>query len=182
MDFKIIAPILISCLPTYVFANFDEPKPTLSLGASSMALVQSVKYKDSSNTTNTFAGLQLIAAGNLTDNFQLQTSLYRLQYTDNSELTVYGNNFKANFGTGFMSKGFRSYLSVGIFSESFDNGTKSERINGLEVGAAMGYSFNKVSIDYGFSVRDSSDYQQDSLYANADVISATGFLNFSGEF
>ena len=71
---------------------------------------------------------------------------------------------------------------MGIFSESYDEGTISERVSGFELGAALGYTFNTVSLDYGFTVRDSSDYQREGLYGNADVFAATGFVNISSKF
>lgn len=181
MSLKLISPILLVCLSQSIWANSTESKPTLSFGASSMALVQSIKYDDS-DTTNTFAGIQFLTSGSLTNNFQLQGSWYRLLYTDDSDLSVTGTSFKANMGKGFLSQGFKSYLSLGIFSESFDNGLNTDRFNGLELGAAMGYNLKSVSIDYGFTVRDSSIYQRDSLYGEADVISVTGFLSLNGQY
>lgn len=181
MNVKYITPILLGIFSIPASANFDGPKPSVSLGVSSMALVQQVKFSNG-DKTNTFAGLQLTAAGNLTNHFQMQSSLYRLQYTQDSNSKISGGSFKANFGNGFLSQGFKSYVSVGIFSESYDEGTISERVSGFELGAALGYTFNTVSLDYGFTVRDSSDYQREGLYGNADVIAATGFVNISSKF
>lgn len=183
MNSKLFTPLLFVCLSQPYFANADNAKPTLSFGASSMAIVQSVKYDNASgDSTNTFAGMQFLTSGNLTDNFQLQGSYYRLLYTDNSDVSVIGTSFKANLGQGFLSQGFKSYFTVGIFSESFDNGSQANRFNGLELGAAIGYNLNSVSLDYGFTVRDSSQYQRDTLYGDADVITATGYVTLSAQY
>jgi len=181
MNVKFIAPILLGLLSVPASANLEGLKPSVSLGVSSMALLHQVKFSDG-NKTNTFAGIQFLAAANLTNKFQMQSGLYRLQYTEDSNSKISGGSFKANFGNGFLSKGFKSYVSVGVFSESIEDGFIDKRISGFELGAAMGYNFNSVSLDYGFTVRDSSDYQRDGLYGDAEVISATGFLNLTSKY
>lgn len=181
--FKKISLTLL--LPLISSLSFAQNEVTYSAGISSFASIQNASYSDGSELEYTFTGFQFLAGVNFNDNVQAQLSLYKASESDLSDIKISGNAIRANIGKGFQTKGFKVYGTIGLFNETLEvsNTTYKEKVNGLEYGAAIGYNFGRVAIDWGFTIRDASDYETDAVFiGSTDVIVTTGFLALTGNF
>jgi len=172
-------------LPLVSSLSFAQDKVTYSAGVSSFASIQNASYSDGNETEYTFGGLQFLAGANFNDNVQAQISFYNASEADISELKISGMTIKANLGKGFQTKGLKAYGTIGLFNEKLEISSSNyeEKVNGLEYGAVIGYNFDRISIDWGFTIRDSSDYETDAVFGSStDVIVTTGFLALTGNF
>jgi len=176
---------LLLCLSALSLGANAKNEVTFSAGISSFAEIQNFSYSDGDEGEYTLGGLQFIGAANLNDNLQAQITLYSAEEEDFSDVKVSGNTLRMNFGKGFQNEGFKAYGSVGLFNEKLKNDSAnfSESVNGLEFGAAIGYNFEAVYLDWGFTIRDSSDYETDKITSSdTDVTVTTGYLALTGNF
>jgi len=183
MNFKTLP--LIFCISTLSVAASAQEQLSFSAGISSFAEIQKASYFDGEESEYNFSGLQFNGAVNFSDNAQAQISLYSAKEEDISELKVSGTNIKMNLGQGFQNKGFKAYGSLGLFNETLEITTSDyeEKVSGLEFGGAIGYNFEVVSLDWGFTIRSTSDYETDNVFgSNTDVTVTTGFLALSANF
>jgi hypothetical protein len=181
--FKKISLTLL--LPLISSISFAQDEVTYSAGISSFASIQNATFSNGSETEYTFSGLQFLAGANFNDNVQAKLSLYKASERDFSNLKISGNAIRVNIGKGFQNKGFKVYGTIGLFNETVENTNSSyeEKVNGLEYGAVIGYNFGRVAIDWGFTIRDASDYETDAVFGDStDVIVTTGFLALTGNF
>jgi hypothetical protein len=181
--FKKISLTLL--LPLISSLSFAQDEVSFSAGISSFASIQNATFSNGSENEFTYSGLQFLAGANFNDNVQAQLSVYKASESDLSELKISGNAIRANIGKGFQTKGFKVYGTIGLFNETIENANSSyeEKVNGLEYGAAIGYNFGRVALDWGFTVRDASDYETDVVFGtDTDVIVTTGFLALTGNF
>jgi len=175
--FKTI-PLLL-CLSTFSLGVNAQDKPSFSVGISSFSVSQDVTYSFGEGELN-YGGFQLLGAVSLNDNVQAQIAFYNVSEDDASDLKLSGNTIRMNFGKGFQNEGFKAYGTIGLFNEKIKVPGASEDVSGLEFGAAIGYNFEAVSVDYGFTIRNSSDYEE--KYAANDVTTATGSLSLTANF
>jgi hypothetical protein len=181
--FKKISLTLL--LPLISSLSFAQDEVSFSAGISSFASIQNASYNDGSEIEYTFSGFQFLAGANFNDNIQAQLAIYKATESDFSDIEISGNSIRVNIGKGFQTKGFKVYGTIGLFNEKLKitTFTYEEKVNGLEYGAAIGYNFGRVALDWGFTVRDASDYETDVVFGtDADVIVTTGFLALTGNF
>ena len=162
-----------------------QQKLSFSAGISSFAEIQKASYYDGFESELNFAGLQFNGAANFNDNTQAQLSFYNAKEEDLSQIKVSGTSVKLNLGKGFQNKGFKAYGSLGFFNETLENTSTNfkDKVNGLEFGGAIGYNFEIVALDWGFTIRSTSGYEKDNIFgSDADVTVTTGFLALSANF
>jgi len=170
---------LLLCLSALSLGANAQDKPSFSVGISSFAVSQDVTYGSGGGELN-YGGFQLLGAVSLNDNVQAQVAFYNVSEDDASDLKLSGNTIRMNFGQGFQKEGFKAYGTIGLFNEEIKVPGASEDVSGLEFGAAIGYNFKAVSVDYGFTIRNSSDYEE--KYGANDVTTATGSLSLTANF
>lgn len=131
----------------------------LSLGILSFAT--SIEYASYYPTEDDeFAGLGLYGTLTLNNAAALRLTLAEQEHEkyDNLELTV--TELSLLIGGGLQNPGAKLYGSIGYFSESLGASGRSDEysFSGLMVGAGVGYSWEVVTMDLWFNIRDSSDY------------------------
>ena len=182
MNYKLLTALLTaSLLSTTAYAE----QPTFSAGLSTFAISQNIDNGFSDQDV-TFTGIQFIGSVNVADNVQAQLGIYDTEEEDFGRLEMGGFSLKINAGKGFQNRGFKAYGTFGFFNDTLtikNNSSFEEKVSGLEFGAAIGYNFEIVSLDYGFTIRTSSGYEKDELWGSeTDVTTATGYLALSANF
>ena len=180
--------LLISSLILAGFFSYSanaEENMTFSAGASTFAEIQNFSNSSGYENEYSFKGLQAIGSVNFNDNAQLMMTIYSAKEDEYSFLKVSGNTLRINLGKGFQKKGLKAYGSLGLFRETLENTNSDfkEKVSGFELGAAIGYNFEVVSVDWGFTIRDSSAYEKEGIVnSDTDVIATTGYLSLTANF
>ncbi len=163
----------------------EQAKPTFSAGISTFAISQVVDDGYYAEDI-TFTGLQFIGSANLTDQVQAQIGFYSTSEENYDQLEMSGYSMRLNLGKGFQKKGLKVFGTFGLFNDRLtikNNSSFEEKASGLEFGGGVGYNFEVVSVDYGLTIRTSSDYEKDEVWgSDTDVTTATGYLALTANF
>ena len=177
----------LSILPFLIVsfgANADNAalKP-FSLG---VGLYQSVVSVDDAQYANDeLSGLGFSLGYSFSDQFAIRATYFSLEHDDFSEVDSSGYDLVGYVGTGLTSYGFKAYIGGGLFKDKWEVTAFSESFSGLQINGGLGYNWNSVSLDFNFSLRDASDYENFVNDISGDKISAsavTGMLLMSARF
>ena len=171
---------LLLCLSALSLGANAQDKPSFSVGISSFAVSQDATLAGFGSGEINYSGFQLLGAMSLNDNVQAQVAFYSVTEDEIGDLKLSGNTIRMNFGKGFQKEGFKAYGTIGFFNEKIKVPGASEGASGLEFGAAIGYNFEAVSVDYGFTRRNSSDYEE--KLGLSDMTTDTGTLSLTVNF
>lgn len=160
----------------------DVFKPSYSVGLARFAISQTTEqgsyYQD-----YIYTGVKISGAVNLNNHIQGGVGFYNTSETQFSDLSLKGYNLRVNFGKGFTQEGFKIYGSFGLYNDQLDNGVVTENVKGLELGGGLGYNFGNIAVDWGYTLRDSSEYETERMYGeNMDVTTTSAFLALSANF
>lgn len=184
MNSKLL-PLIAAIGLTSTTAFAEQAKPTFSAGISSFAVAHTIEtpYEE---VDLSFSGIQFTGAVNLTDQLQATVGFYSADEQEFDAAEMSGYSIKLNAGKGFQSKGLKLYGTFGFFNDEFTNKYQpglEASANGVEFGAGIGYNFEVVSIDYGFTIRSSSDYETDEVMgSDTEVTTASAYLTLSANF
>ncbi|MDH5692383.1 MAG: porin family protein [Gammaproteobacteria bacterium] len=127
----------------------------------------SVKQNDFVIRETRFTGAAIWLGYALTQNVGLRGGLYSASNTDNRstgatpELKARGQELQLLIGNNLDRKGFRVYIGLGTFSESWEiAGTPHDRFSGSQFTFGLGYNWQKVTLEYSTAVRGNTGYQK----------------------
>lgn len=107
-----------------------------------------------------FSGLGLYGTLALNNAAALRLTLAEQDHEKYDNLELSTTEISLLLGGGLRNSGLKLYSSFGYFSEDLSaSGRSGEyRFSGFMVGAGLGYSWDVVTMDLWFNVRDSEDY------------------------
>ncbi|MDH5692382.1 MAG: hypothetical protein OEZ47_04700 [Gammaproteobacteria bacterium] len=148
---------------------FEVPPRPVSVGFGTFSLT--LIRADLPDTSMDFAGGAFWFGYAFTKYIAARAALYSASNTKfigegaDIDLAVSGRELQLLLGNNLDRKGFRIYLGLGRFSESWeDGGNQVESFNGSEYVFGLGYNFDRFTIEFTAAARDAAPYYQALKY------------------
>ncbi|VFQ44201.1 hypothetical protein [Desulfoluna butyratoxydans] len=159
--------VAVCMMMTAGSAMAEEGGTKFKLGVGTYGLI----IADDSSSVNShdeeFYGGAIVGTACFTKHVALRGAFYAAENDDDSRWDISGGDLQILLGTNFY-KGFNVFGGIGVFTETweYDGGTiggvsiKADKdFSGAQASFGIGYSWNKVALDYVVNVRDTSDYE-----------------------
>jgi hypothetical protein len=181
MKIKLITCVIIASLITFsntVEANKDIQKAKqLSVGVGTYALV--IDHDNSGE--DEFLGHSLSVTYAFSDNMSMNIQTYALEHDDHSNVEIEGFDMSVFYGTGLVSKGFKSYIGIGLYSETLQFENTEKDLSGVQLSGGVGYSWNKISFGFLIGIRSTEDYE-DLANDGSDITAISSSLVLEYKF
>jgi len=133
-----------------------------------------------------FSGAIVTASYAFSDSFALRGSFHSLENDDESDLTSNSFDIVGYWGTGLQSKGFKGYIGVGLFSDTWelDGFQGEEKFSGAVFSGGLGYSWEYITVDFMLGARTAGDYADliEDVGGSGTIMAITTSLVLSARF
>ncbi len=176
----ITSAILTSSLifSNIVLANDDiQVEKQWSVGVGSYALV--LEHDELGD--DDFSGGALSVTYVFSNKLSINGQIYALEHDDVSAVEVSGFDMSVLYGTGLASEGFKAYIGVGLYNETFEFESFEEDFSGVQISGGFGYNWDSVSLDLSLGIRSVGDYE-DLADDGEDIIVVSSSLVLAYRF
>lgn len=151
-----------------------EDESSTSLGLSTYAINVSYDY---AWTDDEFSGVGIFLTQALSRNVALRGGFFSTEHDDWSDLEASGIDLQLLVGNDFISEGFKIYGGLGYFDEEWEVSILQADFSGPEATLGIGFNWEKAALDFWFSIRDASDYE-DFIGEEASAASSALMLSY----
>lgn len=120
------------------------------------------------------------------NNSAIRASVHTLENDDFSDLTSDSFDVSVYYGSGLLDNGFKAYIGVGLFSDSWelDGLSGDESFSGFLFSGGIGYSWDQVAVDFIIGARAADDYADliEEVGGSGTITAITSSLVISARF